>query len=175
MAAATTVPYVSLEEYLHTFPSPDVDYIDGVLEERNMGELDHGDLQTELATLFRNHRDAWQVRAVVELRVQVLPTRFRIPDVCILPLSLKRTPIVREAPLLCLEVKSPEFSLAKERRRADDYIRMGTREVWIFDPEKRKAYVLQGETLTEHTGPVMRFEGTPIEIDLVALFDILDQ
>ena len=39
MAATVVVPFVSVEEYLHSDPQPDVDYVDGVLEERNLGEV----------------------------------------------------------------------------------------------------------------------------------------
>ena len=34
---------VSLEEYLRTHYEPDCDYVDGELEERNTGELEHFD------------------------------------------------------------------------------------------------------------------------------------
>jgi hypothetical protein len=39
MAAATPLP-ISVSEYLHTSYRPDCDYVDGVVEERNLGELD---------------------------------------------------------------------------------------------------------------------------------------
>ena len=45
MATATLI---SLEEYLRTAYDPDCDYVDGVLEERNVGEWNHGDLQGEI-------------------------------------------------------------------------------------------------------------------------------
>ena len=175
MAASATVPFVSVEEYLRSDPQPDMDYVDGVLEERNLGEFDHADLETELAAVFRSHRHDWNVRAVVEVRVQVLPNRFRIPDVCVMPRTWKKTQIVREPPLLCIEVKSPEFSLKRERNRAQDYLSMGVPEVWILDPEKRIAYVLRGTQMAEQSGGVLKLDGTPIELDLAALFGVLDE
>jgi Uma2 family endonuclease len=175
MAASAVVPFVSVEEYLHSDPQPDVDYVDGVLEERNLGEFDHADLQTELATVFRNLSKSWGIRAVVEQRVQVLPTRFRIPDVCVMPLTWKKTQIVREAPLLCVEVKSEGFTLKKERTRAQDYLNMGVREVWIFDPEMRTTYILHGDVMTEQREGVLKLAGTAIELDLAALFGVLDE
>ena len=48
MATATLV---SLEEYLKTSYEPDCDYVDGVLEERNLGEWNHGDLQGEIVRI----------------------------------------------------------------------------------------------------------------------------
>jgi Uma2 family endonuclease len=175
MAASATIPFVSIEDYLRSDPQPDMDYVDGMMEERNLGEYDHGDLQGELTTLFRNHRSQWQVRTVPETRLQVALSRFRVPDVCVMPLSWEKTPIIREAPLLCLEVKSQGFSLKRERNRALDYLRMGVPEVWIFDPEIRTAYVLREDSFTEQREGWLRLAGTPIEIDLTKLFGILDE
>ena len=36
-----TTTHLSLEEYLRTDYEPDCDYVDGELEERNAGELQH--------------------------------------------------------------------------------------------------------------------------------------
>ena len=38
MSAATPLP-LSIEDYLHTSYSPDCDYVDGELQERNLGEF----------------------------------------------------------------------------------------------------------------------------------------
>lgn len=97
MAAAVS-PLVSLYEYLHTVYRPDMDYVDGVLEERNLGENEHSDLQTELAVLFRNQRNAWRVKTYVEHRVQVSATRYRVPDLTVMPESWKRTRSSRTRP-----------------------------------------------------------------------------
>jgi len=44
---ATTL--VSVEEYLSTsYPDGDCEYVDGQIVERNLGEIDHGDLQTRI-------------------------------------------------------------------------------------------------------------------------------
>ena len=62
---------------------PDCDYVDGRVEERNLGEYDHSRLQTELAFLFRSPTE-WGVRVVVECRFRVAPRGFRVPDLSIL-------------------------------------------------------------------------------------------
>ena len=51
---------VSVEEYLHSAYEPDRELVDGRLEERNVGEFDHGYLQILLGTLFPNNRQAWE-------------------------------------------------------------------------------------------------------------------
>jgi hypothetical protein len=47
---------ISVEEYLNTTYRPDVDYVDGEIEERNLGEFDHADLQFGIANLLRNQQ-----------------------------------------------------------------------------------------------------------------------
>ena len=49
---ALTPTLLSIDEYLHTSYKPDVDFIDGAIEERNLGEFEHARLQTILASFF---------------------------------------------------------------------------------------------------------------------------
>lgn len=176
MAAAIAVPaFVPLDEYLHTMYHPDMDYVDGVLEERNLGENQHSSLQTVLAALFFNSRHTWQVKTFVEQRVQVSPSRFRIPDLCVMPASWKNTPIIREAPLLCIEILSPDDRFKRIQARCGDYFRMGVPAVWIFDPEERLVYVLNADNThaTHHDG-ALSLPGTAIELSLPEVFSVLD-
>src|SRR6185503_17737521 len=66
MGTAVVTP---VEEYLRSSWDPDREYVDGVVLERNLGELAHSNLQTSFWGLFR----ARGVHAVVELRTQVKP------------------------------------------------------------------------------------------------------
>ncbi len=50
MASAQTL--ISVEEYLKTSYSPDCDYVDGVVEERNLGERDHSWIQAQIASSY---------------------------------------------------------------------------------------------------------------------------
>jgi hypothetical protein len=51
-----TAALIPVEEYLRTVYRPDCDYVDGEVLERNLGELDHSDLQSEFVHYFRGHR-----------------------------------------------------------------------------------------------------------------------
>jgi hypothetical protein len=73
---------ISVEEYLRTSYRPDCDYVDGEVQERNLGEWDHANLQTAVGFYLRSRQKEWGIQVVVEQRVQVSATRFRIPDVC---------------------------------------------------------------------------------------------
>ena|SRR6266567_2206058 len=85
---------VSVEEYLSTVYEHDCEYVDGVIEERDLGEFEHAYIQGLLITLFNNHRGDWRVYALPEQRVQTQKTHFRVPDVTILREGAKRESIL---------------------------------------------------------------------------------
>jgi Uma2 family endonuclease len=132
---------ISVREYLTTSYDPDCDYVDGAVEERNLGEFDHARLQGAVFAYLYAHRKQWGIHVVPEQRVQVSPTRFRVPDVCVIlagpepPEQIFRTP-----PFICIEILSPEDRLSKVKERVDDYLRFGVPYVWLLDPQTRKAY-----------------------------------
>jgi Uma2 family endonuclease len=176
MAAASTtqVPgLLSIEQYLNTTYRPDVDYVDGAIEERNLGDTDHSKLQGELYFLLRSRQRAWSVLILPKVRVQVSPTRFRIPDVCVVREGGADDPIVTEAPLLCIEVLSPRDSVAAMRRWSQDYFDMAVPAVWIFDPQTRAAFICTAHSMTEHAEGIIRLEGTEIEVSIEEAFKAL--
>jgi Uma2 family endonuclease len=156
---------MSVDEYLHTSFRPDVDYVDGFIEERNLGEFDHARLQGILLRLLSNDEDTWQVYAVPECRVQVKATRFRVPDICLVDARLPVEQIIRRPPLLCVEVVSPEDRLPRLLERARDFHEMGVATIWVFDPETRKVWVSQAGRVIEWQGGVLEVAGTPIQLD----------
>lgn len=164
----------SIEEYLSTTYRPDVDYVDGEIEQRNLGEFDHADLQTQISNILRNEQKAWGVRVVVETRVRVSPTRVRIPDVCVLSASLPRERIVTHPPLLCVEVLSPRDTLKSMRKRVQDFFGMGVKDTWIFDPETRIAHVCTASGTAEHKSGTLRVAGTKIKLSIEEVFSTLD-
>jgi Uma2 family endonuclease len=130
---------VSVHEYLSTSYRPDCDYVDGVVLERNLGETDHSLLQMEIGHYYRSRRQQWGLWALVEQRVQVSATRFRIPDVCLV-LGKPTDPIIRTPPFICIEVLSKDDRLSELRQRVEDYLAFGVAYVWILDPATRQAW-----------------------------------
>ncbi len=168
MSSATLV---SVQEYLATSYRPDRDFVDGELQERNLGELEHALLQTAIAAWFWNKQKEWSVLPIVEQRVQVAPTRFRIPDVSILSADQPREPIVTTPPLILIEVLSKDDSLRGMRERVDDYLDFGVQHVWILDPAVRRAYVCSRTGFQEPESGVLSIPNTPIRLVLSELFD----
>ncbi len=136
MQIETLVP---VQEYLSSDYEPDCDYVDGVLEERNLGEREHSLLQGLITTYFNQRRKGLGVQVLPEQRVQISPTRFRIPDVTLID-SANREQIITTPPLLCIEILSPEDRLRRVVIRAEDFLDMGVPEVWIIDPQTRRCY-----------------------------------
>jgi len=144
----TPVTVVTEEEYLRTSYDPDVDFVDGVLEERNVGESDHSILQGEIMRWVMNHCQPLGLFAVIELRTRIRSDRFRIPDVVIVR-KVPRTRVLETAPLVAIEVLSPEDRLSRMQQRIDDYLAMGTPYVWVIDPESRRAWVYREGSIEE--------------------------
>ena len=166
---------VSVAEYLATSYRPDCDYVDGVVEERNLGEKEHAILQRALIILFASKRIEWRVEVYPELRVQVSPTRFRIPDITVTASGLKWQRILRSPALLFVEILSPEDTMARVRQRVDDYLSFGTEHVWVVDPESRKAYVATSQGFAEPADGALAIPGTEVRVALSELFAELDR
>ena len=176
MATAAPVSYLTVEQYLHTAYRPDVDYVDGYIEERNLGEFDHGRLIGRLFTYFEAHRREWKIRVALDTRMQISETRFRVPDLSISSISAPKEQILRTPPMLCIEVLSPEDTFAKMRRRVEDYFRLGVGDVWIIDFEKRNVTLCRPDgSDTIQTSGMARVAGTLVAIPLDEIFAALDE
>lgn len=172
MASAILTP---VREYLSTSYRPDRDFIDGELKERNVGEQPHASIQGILTAIFHANRDAWQVRALPEQRVQVTPTRYRIPDICILRRSDPKDPIITTPPLLCIEVLSKDDTLTELQERVNDYSAMGVAHIWAIDPLLRIGYVASPRGFVRPEDGTLSVPNTGITVRLADLFTEMDE
>ena len=168
MATATTL--ISIDEYLRTSYHPDRDYVDGEIQERNLGEREHARLQTLLTIWFGNNEKAWNVYTLVEQRIRVAPRRVRIADVCLVSRDAPKEQVTVTPPLLCVEILSPEDRLPRAARVMEDYARMGVKNLWLLDPQDRVAYEYTGDGLLKITSDRLAVPGTEIYVDLPTLF-----
>lgn len=164
MAAGTQI---SVEEYLHTVYRPDRDYIDGVLEERNVGERDHGRLQGRFVVIFERRRGEG-IEVTPEWRFQVRPNRYRIPDL-VVTRGLRDEQVLTTPPLLCIEILSPEDQFSRITERIQDYLEAGVPVVWVADPKERRIWVYRSGGMEEAIDSI-RLDGTSIEIPLSEIF-----
>jgi Uma2 family endonuclease len=144
--------------------------VDGDIRERNVGKYEHARVQALLAAWFNRHEKEWGAQVVTEQRVQVSPTRVRIPDVAILPPGAQPDVIV-EPPLLVIEILSPDDSYSDTQERAQDYRAMGVETIWIVDPKTRTDRMCSGTKWVEASR--LEVKGTPLYANLPDIFNQL--
>jgi Uma2 family endonuclease len=167
--------FISVREYLATSYRPDCEYLDGRIEERNVGEYDHGLLQLILGQLFMNNREAWKIRAVTDVRTQVSSHNFRVPDLSVLRADAPKEQIITHPPLIVIEILSPEDRLSRFQERIEDYLAFGVDHIWIIDPERREAYKATADGLHPVRTNELTVPETPIRVVLSDLFAELDR
>jgi len=175
LEAAVEPQSMTMEQYLRTSFRPDCDFVDDHIEERNLGETTHGLLQMEIGFWFRSRRKEWQVRVISELRTRVSSSRIRIPDITVAYDDTAIAERVRlTAPLIAIEILSPEDRLPRVLVRLEDFARMGIQNIWLLDPEERVAFRYADSGLKRVEGYRIEVPGTMIYMDLGEVFAALD-
>ncbi len=160
--------FVPLTDYLSRTTDPDCEYVDGRLVERNVGEIVHGDGQGRTyAFILLNGGGFW---AGVEIRVQVRPSRYRIPDVVVVRGGRPAGRVITSPPEIVVEVLSPDDRAADIQDKIDDYLQFGVLAVWLIDPERQRAWIHTGEGAREALDRVLRNPSGDLEVPLSAVF-----
>jgi|SRR5208337_333992 len=165
MGASTLI---SVEEYLRTsFSDGDREYVDGRIVERNAGEIDHSDLQSQI-TFYINSRykSFWTGVAV---RVQVRATRFRVPDVTVVAGPKPKGRIINTPPHLVVEVLSPDDHADELQEKIDDYLAFGIPFIWVVNPRTGRGYVYTSAGIQEAKDGVLRTANPEIEVPLASV------
>lgn len=167
---ATAPALLSIEEYLNTSYKPDVDFVDGVLEERNVEERDHAQVQWLIAEFLGRERKRLGITGLIEQRMQVTADRVRICDVVLMRAEEPYEKVTTIPPLVCIEILSPEDRLARAKLVLTDYARMGVQNIWLIDPMRRCAYTFDGLKLTMMLEGSLTVSDPSFALDLDALF-----
>jgi Uma2 family endonuclease len=170
----TTSTVLPVEEYLRTSCEPEMEYVDGQLLDRHVGEYFHSRsqvlIESELGARGRERR----FHAFIALRVRIGDEpRYRVPDVCVKALPYKVTPILDHVDL-AIEIVSPDDETAEMLSKIADYVAAGIPYIWVIDPYKR--------TLSEVVQGVIRRPATTVlstplvgEVDFASIFQQLDE
>ena len=173
MAAAPN--FVPLEEYLRSSWSPDAEYIDGQVVEREstLGENDHSAWQDAICAWFRAQTVQAGIRVRPEFRVQIDSYCFLVPDVTLLDRSLPVEPIATHPPVAVFEILSPGDSLKRVMKKGGRYEKMGIRTILVIDPEGPAYRFLKGklEPLTERA---FVLDGSQAKFDLDEIAKLVD-
>jgi Uma2 family endonuclease len=163
MSAGTLI---SLAEYLNTSYSPDMEFRDGVLVERNAGDEPHADVQTALGAYIRRRRREWKINVYTELRIRVRAHWYPIPDVCIYPAPKFEGRYPSEPPLLWIEILSHDDRMVDVWAKADELIANGVPYVWIIDPNTLESELRTADGLEPVPNRTLRLPNSPIVIPL---------
>lgn len=158
---------VSLEEYLNTSYDPDREYVDGVLEERNVGDWLHSLVQSNLIVAFKRRYP--HVYAVPELRSQTRSTRYRLPDVCVL-LAAPNTRYLLDAAFIAIEILSDDDRMTKMMEKLEEYDQKGVSNIWVIDPRLQKISVYSNGDLHEERQDVIATADPRLELTREEIF-----
>jgi Uma2 family endonuclease len=152
---------ISVEEYLTTsYSDGDREYVDGKVLQRNVGEVEHSDVQGRIyAFLLSRYRQCWPG---VEVRVQVTAARFRVPDVVLVEGRRPSSHVITQPPLLVVEVLSPDDRVTDLQDKIDDYLAFGIRCIWVVDPRTLRGMIHTAEAILEVRDSVFRVPETDI-------------
>jgi len=159
---------ISISEYLSSSYRPDSEFIDGRLEDRNLGEHDHAAVQAALILWFGQRQDEWNIEVLPEQRIRISPTKFRVPDICLVSLIGPVEQIFTRPPLACIEILSPEDTLRRIQERINDYREFGVDNIWVLDPATQRGYDCRPSGFLDATE--FAIPGTPIRLGLSELF-----
>jgi Uma2 family endonuclease len=155
---------ISVSEYLNSSYSPDRDFVDGRVEERNVGEHDHAAVQAALILWFGQRQDEWNIEVLPEQRIRISATKFRVPDICLVSLDQPVEQILTKPPLACIEILSPEDTLRRMQERINDYRELGVANIWVLDPATQRGYDCRLSGFLDATE--FAIPGTPIRLSL---------
>lgn len=167
MATEPNSPLVSAEEYLNTSYDPDVEFVDGVLVERNVGDWLHSLVQSNI--LFALRRKYPQLKVVAELRSSVTGTRYRLPDVCVL-LAPPKTKYLLEAAFLVVEVLSESDVMSSVIEKLNEYANKGVPNIWLIDPRLQLMSAYRLPALVEMEGEIISTADGSIELSRAEIF-----
>jgi Uma2 family endonuclease len=162
---------VSVQEYLTTSYEADREYVDGELLERHSGEWPHSMVHAVISCLLFQRETQLGIRVLMSQRIQVGPTRFRVPDSCVVLASDPRDPIVRKPPFLCVEIVDRTDTDSGLNVKLSDYFQMGVRYVWVIDPQTRRAFCYTPGEMHEVLDGILRTKDPDIEVPLEEVFE----
>ena len=165
-----TAALISIDEYLRTSYDPDCDYVDGRLEERNVGKRDHSAFQAEVTFYLITRKKQWGIRAYTEQRIRISPRRVRLPDVCVVKGSRPEEEVFTQPPFICIEILSEEDRVSRVQERLNDYLEFGVPYIWLVDPVKKQAWTYSSVGLLLVQDGVLRASQPSVTIPLADIF-----
>jgi Uma2 family endonuclease len=171
MATSTSIP---VEEYMRTSYHPDMEYVDGALVERHVGERRHSRLQLLIGVVLGS-REQGKFHTYTEQRLRVsAQPKYRVPDLCVIALPYQGEPVFTHPPHLVIEILSPDDEPADILEKIADYLKFGVPRVWIPDPYRHRLQEADRDGLHDRPDLIVESELAG-RLDFGELFAKLDE
>jgi len=146
--ATATHTFASVEEYLTTSYTPDMEYRNGELIGRKVGTQKHGTLQMIIGAYLLSMRNEFRmIKAFVETRLRIAPERYVVPDVMVVERPYQHGLEVTDVPAVVIEVKSPTDRFDEIMGKCFEYAAFGVPNIIVIDPDSRRQFVFQNDAL----------------------------
>lgn len=144
-----TKAIMSVEEYLRaSWPDGDREYVHGEVIEKPMPPKAHAKIQKQLLLLFSRWESSTGLCALPELRCEVAPGVYRLPDVVIF-MGEPEGEVPSSPACTAIEILSPDDRMAAVLEKLREYRDWGVAHIWVVDPEARRMYEFSSDGLRE--------------------------
>lgn len=158
---------IPVEEYLNKSYSPDREYRDGVVLERNVGDEAHSSLQALLAGYIVARQKQWNVKVYTEFRIKVREGWYPLPDVCVYAQPAPKERYPERPPLLWIEILSEDDRAVDIWGKAAELVKNGVPYVWVIDPHTLESQLWTASGSASVPDHTLRIPDTPIAIPLL--------
>ena len=168
MSVETLIP---VDEYLITSCDPGVEYVDGVLVERNVGDWLNGLVQSSL--IFALRLTYPEVFVIPELRSR------RARSVSAFPMSvccsiLPKTKYLLDAAFVAIEILSEVERMTRIMEKLEEYEQKGGPNIWVIDPRLKMMSAYSHEALQEIRADVIATGKPRLELTRQEIFTQVD-
>ncbi|MEZ5363434.1 MAG: Uma2 family endonuclease [Bryobacterales bacterium] len=147
MGAQAILRKLSVEDYLADPSFERFEWVDGVAVETGVGNKKHSRVQVlcvRYLDRFLAERDDMWLATVLRCRLIVEGAeRYRQPDLAVVAgkPSDGDPRFLEGAPLLAIEIRSPDDTVAELLRKTDEYLGNGCKMAWLILPDEESVLV----------------------------------
>ncbi|MEO5925888.1 MAG: Uma2 family endonuclease [Bryobacteraceae bacterium] len=159
---------ISVAEYLRTsYPDLDREYRDGEVLERTLPDYLHSRTQVFLVAFFLALQKTLGLFVCSELRVQIGPGLFRIPDISVFQVA-QAVPVPGTPPFIAIEILSPDDRMSEVLSKLHEYRQWGVPHVWLVDPHAKRMFTCDAGLVEV---PVLRVPEFHLEVQPNDIFE----
>jgi Uma2 family endonuclease len=175
----STASLVAVEEYLaSSYPDGDREYLDGIVVERSMGTPEHSALQKILIVHLATYEKQLDIAVRPECRTRIREARYRVPDILVMQKPFRQDGrVILDAPLLIIEILSPDDRMGETLERFREYEQLGVRYIIQMDPVRRTSHLfIHGDLMSaQDLSSLDIAPGKSLPFPAAALLALLDE